>query len=120
MKIACGILSLVFFLIILLQSCAVGIGGSIFGEESATQGGSVGIFVALLFLIGGAFSFGLPKVSMVIMAIAGILGIAAGQTTTYSDMTFWGVVALILAVLNFFGSRKKKTKKDATTAPPAP
>jgi hypothetical protein len=120
MKIASGILSLILGLMISLQSCAVGIGGSILDEESATQGGSVGFFVALLFFIGGAFSFALPKVSMVVMIIAGFLGIAAGSTTVYSDMTVWGVVALILAVLNYFGSREKKKKEDTTTAPPTP
>lgn len=120
MKIASGILSLIFGLLIFLQSCVVGVGGSIFGEESAAQGGSVGFFVAILFIIGGSFSFALPKVSMVIMTLAGILGIAVGATTAYGDMTVWGVIALVLAALNFFGSRKKKTKEDTTTAPPTP
>ena len=120
MKIASGILSLILGLMILLQSCAVGIGASILGEESAAQGGSVGFFVAFLFFIGGAFSFALPKVSMVVLTIAGFLGIAAGATTVYGDMTVWGVAALILAAFNFFGSRKKKTKEATTTTPPTP
>jgi uncharacterized membrane protein len=48
-------------------------------EEATQQGGSVGIFVALLFLVGGAFAFGVPKVSFVIMLLAGFFGIAAGS-----------------------------------------
>lgn len=119
LKIAAGILSLVLGCIILFQSCAVGVGGAIFDEESAVQGSSAGMLVGLIFFIGGAFSFALPKVSMVAMIIAGILGIIAGTTTVYSDMTVWGVVALIIAVLNFFAGRKKKAQEDTAATPPA-
>lgn len=108
MKIASGIISIILGLIVFLQSCTVGIGGAVFDEESAAQGGGVGIFVALLYMVGGAFAFALPKVALVVMAIAGVFGIATGTTTSYKDMTVWGVIALVIAVLNFFGGRKPK------------
>lgn len=111
MRIASGIISLILGLLVFLQSCTVGVGGAAFGEELAAQGGSAGILVALLFVIGGAFAFALPKVAMVAMVIAGILSIAIGATTTYGDMTIWGVVAIILAAMNYFGSRKPKDKQ---------
>ena len=87
MRIASGIISLALGLLVFLQSCTVGIGGAAFGEESATQGGSVGILVALLFIIGGAFAFALQK-WMVVMVLAGIFGITAGATTTYADIKY--------------------------------
>lgn len=108
MKIASGILALVLSVVIFLQSCTVSLGGSILAEEATQQGGSVGIFVALLFLVGGAFAFGVPKVSFVIMLLAGFFGIAAGSTTPYKDMTIWGVIAFILAIMSLIGSRKRK------------
>ncbi|MCG0278538.1 MAG: hypothetical protein L5656_08430 [Thermanaeromonas sp.] len=108
MRIASGIISIFLGLIVLLQSCAVNVGGIAFGEKSAQEGGSVGILVALLFVVGGAFAFGLPKVTMIITGIAGVLGIAAGTTTVFKDMTIWGVVALILTAMNWFAARKPK------------
>jgi hypothetical protein len=114
MKIASGIISLLFAVIIFFQSSVAYLGGSVFDEESTAQGGSVGILVALMYIIGGAFAFKLPKVAMVFSIIAGILGIAVGTTTPYKDMTVWGVIALILAVMEFFAGRKpQKVDKHA-------
>ncbi len=111
MRIASGIISLILGLLVFLQSCTVSIGGSVIGEESAAQGGSVGILVAILFVIGGAFAFALPKVAMVVMVLAGIFGIAAGATTTYADIRIWGFIAIALAIMNYFGSRKPRDKQ---------
>jgi hypothetical protein len=94
--------------VIFLQSCTVSLGGSILAEEATQQGGSVGIFVALLFLVGGAFAFGVPKASFVVMLLAGLFSVAAGATTPYKDMTIWGVIAFILAIMSLIGSRKHK------------
>ncbi|MDD3783244.1 MAG: hypothetical protein ACOX46_11965 [Limnochordia bacterium] len=114
MKVASGILSLVLSLVIFLQSCTVSMGGAILAEEGTQQGGAVGLLVAFLFLVGGAFAFGVPKVSLVVMALAGLLGMAAGATTPYKDLTIWGGVALALAVLNLFAGRKRKDSPSQT------
>lgn len=118
MGIAAGILSLVFGLFILLQSFIVGVGGAVLKEESASQGGSVGILVSFLLIIAGAFAFKLPRVAMFISGAAGILGVLAGLSTTFKDMTVWGVVALALTALNYFAARtqKKKAEKSAENA----
>jgi hypothetical protein len=114
LKVASGILSLVLSLVIFLQSCTVSMGGAILAEEGTQQGGAVGLLVAFLFLVGGAFAFGVPKVSLVVMALAGLLGMAAGATTPYKDLTIWGGVALALAVLNLFAGRKRKDSPSQT------
>jgi|GEM_PF-567559 len=90
MKIATGIISLIIGLIVFLQSCAVGIGGAVLADETTSQSGSVGLFVAFLLWIAGAFAFALPKVAMVISAIAGIFALMNGATSDYADMTVWG------------------------------
>lgn len=114
MRLASGILSLLFGLIALGQSCLVNIGGSIVGDASTSEGGAVGLLVALLFIIGGAFAFKVPKVAMVFTGIAGFLGLAVGKTTSFSDMSLWGVVAIILTVLIYIGSRKpRRTQRPA-------
>ncbi|MEA4882443.1 MAG: hypothetical protein VB144_02065 [Clostridia bacterium] len=108
MKLASGIISLLFGFAVLFQSLLVGVGGTIVGETSASQGGSVGALVALLLMIGGAFAFQVPKVAMVFTGLSGLLGLAAGSTTVFKDMTVWGVVGVILTVINYFNSRKPK------------
>lgn len=111
MKIATGIIGLVLMVIIAIQSILVDIGGSITHNTGYSQGGSVGIFVALLFLIAGAFAFSKSFVSMIVFFLAFILGVAVGATTGYTDMTIWGVVSIILSglcLLTWLSDKKKK------------
>ncbi len=68
----------------------------------------MGILMALLFLLGGAFAVGYPLVSLISFAIAGMLGLAAGATTEFEDLTIWAIASFFLAVLSYFGMREKK------------
>ena len=77
LKVASGILSLVGSLVVFLHSFTVSMGGAILAEEGSLQGGAVGLLVAFLFLVGLAFAFVVPMVSLVVMALAGLLGMAA-------------------------------------------
>jgi membrane protein implicated in regulation of membrane protease activity len=67
--------------------------------------------MALLFLIAGAFALVFPLVSMIAFLISGFFGLAAGATASFSDLTIWGVVSLILAVFSFFGWREKRRRR---------
>src|SRR5215203_3817664 len=106
------ILGLGLMLVVGLQSCAVSVGDSMLGEKASTQGGDIGIFMALLFLVGAAFALVLPLVSLAVFVLAGIFGIAAGASTSFSDLTIWGWVSLALAVMSFFGWREKRSKRE--------
>ena len=53
-KLVAGILSIVLCMIVLFQSCAVGIANTL--EESGDFGGTAGLLVALLLLAGGIVS----------------------------------------------------------------
>jgi hypothetical protein len=44
----------------------------------------------------------------VVSFFACIIGLAGGASTYFSDLTFWGVVSLILPVLCYFGWREKR------------
>ena len=93
-----------------MQSCAVYVGGGVTGEESFSQGGAMGILVALLFLLGGAFAIGLPFVSMVVFLVAGLAALV-GWGTGFTDMAIWAVVSLILAGMSFLGLREKRRRR---------
>ena len=113
MKIATGIITLVLMFIVGIQSLAVAAGASLANMKHAEQGGSVGIFGAFLFLVGGAFAFGVPLVAAIIMIVAGIFAVAAGASTPFHDLVIWGVLAFILAgmsLLSFFLGRRRKRR----------
>lgn len=112
MRIAVTIIALLLMFGVGLQSCAVSFGGALGADENMEQGGAVGILIAFLFMVGGAFSIPFPIVFVVSFLAAAFLGVAAGATTAFSDLTVWGFVAFFLAALSFFGVWEKMRKKE--------
>lgn len=111
MRVATTILSLVLMVAVGAQSCAVYVGGSALGQEGAAEGGALGLFVALAFLVGGAFALPLPLVSVAAFLVAALFGLAGGAATSFTDLTYWGLAALVLAVLSFLGVREKRRQR---------
>lgn len=107
MKIASGLTSILFSIIIFFQSFVLFVGGGIMADESASSGGAVGLLVALLFFIAGAFTFAHPKVAGFISIAAAFLAFMNWVGGDFSDMAVWAVIALILAVMEFYAGRKK-------------
>lgn len=105
------IISLFLTLVVGLQSCALFAGGGLARDQAVSGGGAVGILVALLFIVGGAFAMGIPRVSMFAFAVAAALGFAVGTGGSFRDMTIWGFVALGLAVMSYFGERELRRSK---------
>lgn len=77
--------------------------GSVLKVQNMSFAGSIGMLAALLFVLGSAFVMKLPRVSTVIFAVAGVLGML-------SSFIFYGVLALILAVMSWFGSQELRKK----------
>jgi hypothetical protein len=65
----------------------------------------------LLFIVGGAFAMSFPIVSIVSFVIAGCFALAAGLASDFGDLSVWGFVAFILAIMSYFGFREKR-KRD--------
>ena len=103
-----AILSLVLVLLVGLQSCAVSFGAALSEDDNLAGGGAVGILMALLLLIGGAFAVGYPLVSLISFTVAGLFGLAAGTTTGFEDLTVWATASFLLAVLSYLGMREKR------------
>jgi hypothetical protein len=118
MKIAVGIIGLILGLLVLLQSCTLAGVSSLGSDSSMTAAGQVGMFVGLLFFVGGAFGFGLPLVSAIVFAIAALFGfIASGK---FGDMGLWATVALLLAALSAFAwysGRAKRRRAEQAAKP---
>jgi len=97
MKKAVLILSIIFMVIVLVQSWLVGVGGTMFNDRMLAWGGLVGRLVALLFGAGAAFVLPRPLISTFIFLAGGLLGIGFGLYTGYYDMILWGGISLLLA-----------------------
>ena len=100
-KLIIGIISMVLFLIIAFQSCAVGIGNTL--SENGEVSGSTGFIVALFMLVAGIIgvagrkSKGATITSAVFYAIAGIMGFSGAGS--FTDLKVWGFISLAFAVV---------------------
>jgi hypothetical protein len=110
------ILSLILMLVVGAQSCAVSLGDAALNTKAAEQGGPIGLVMAFLFLVGGSFALVFPLVSLVAFVLSRILGLAGGASTSFGDLTIWGVVSLILAVFSYFGWREKRKRRREEAA----
>lgn len=113
MRIAVMVLSLGLMLIIGFQSCAATIGGSMGHNQSTSNAAAMGFVVVFLFLIAGAFALAFPIVSLISFLLAGTIALAAGLSSTFRDLTVWGVVAFGLAIMSYFGHREKQRRRAA-------
>ena len=113
-----GIISMVLFLVISFQSCAVGIGEAIMGESG--EGLGLGSSVAWILLIAGIVAVCTRKsivgayITAGFYALAGIIGISyTGEI--YGDLPIWGGLSLIFAIVFVLGgilTQKQKNKKQ--------
>lgn len=127
MRLAAAIISLVLMVLILLQSCAAGIGSQIASTQAEhdafSNGGYTGLLVAFCYLFGGALVIGFPRAAMLIFLGGGAAGIAGGSSTAFKDLWFWGIVAFLLAGMSFLGWRGKRReaiKRQAMAVTPDP
>ena len=108
-KLVAGILSIVLCMIVLFQSCAVGIANTL--EENSDFGGSAGLLVALLMLSGGITSIATRNnsgkggnIALIVLFVLAAM-IALGNASVYTDLTVWAVWCLIntgMAVIAIF------------------
>lgn len=101
-KLILGILSLVLFIVIMLQSCAVGVVNSIDDNTSDLSGGG-GTLLAFIMLIAGIIGV-VARDSRTGSLVAGIfylVGALIGFVSlgTYGDLVVWSVVSLAFGVV---------------------
>lgn len=113
-KLVSGILSIVLFLLVALQSCAAGLSNTL--EGNGELSGSAGILVAIMLLAGGIVSIVSRKGSkggniavIVLYGIGALLGFA--MAGSFSDLKIWACWCLVCAVLAIISLAKGKTEQ---------
>jgi len=101
-KLVAGILSILLFFIVSLQSCAAGFVNAI--ESNGGSSGTVGILVGFMLLVGGIVSIctrnggkGGNITLIIIFGLAALIGFAGHGN--YSDLIVWSIWCLINAAL---------------------
>ena len=116
MKITLGLICIMLALLVSLQSCAITATSALVQDEMSFGAGSAGVFTAILVFVAGAFAFGLPKVSVTPLIVAGLL--AALAASDIPDMAIWSALIFALAVLGIFAARKDSRAARATKSGP--
>lgn len=116
-KLVVGIVSIVLFVLIALQSCVAGLGNSVSGNGEVS--GSAGFILALCMLVAGIVGICTRNgskaggiVAGVFYLFGGLVGIA--NYGTYSDLQIWSILCFIFGAVFIIGSlmSKKTTKKQ--------
>lgn len=111
-KLVSGILSIILFVLVSFQSCAVGFVNAV--EESGETSGSSGILLAILMLAGGIVSIASRKSTgkggnitlIILFGLAALIGFTGAGS--YADLIIWASWCLINAVLAIVDMVKKK------------
>ncbi len=105
-KLVSGILSMILFIIVSLQSCVVGLGNAVFETGESSGGG--GILLATLMLTGGIVGVATRKsegnggnVALIILfGLAAFFGfVLAGSFSDLRVWAFWCFINAIMAVI---------------------
>lgn len=109
-RLVIGIVSIVLFLLVGMQSCAAGLGNAL--QENGEVSGSAGFMLALCMLVAGIIGIATrkggkgPIVAGAFYLVGGLLGIA--NAGSYSDLKIWAVISFIFAVVFILGGLIKK------------
>lgn len=116
-KLVAGILSMVLFMVVVFQSCAVGVSNAL--ESSSDVSGSAGIVVAILMLAGGIVSVvtrtsggkGGNIALIILFGLAALLGFTDnGKFTDLEVWATWCLINAVIALIAIFKSKKTPTE----------
>lgn len=117
-KLIVGIISIVLFLLIILQSCAAGIANTLSGSEEIS--GMAGFLLAILMLIAGIVgittrsSRGGGITAGVFYIFGGLIALASYGS--FADLQIWAWLSIFFGALYIVGSFKKIDKTHLNNA----
>lgn len=111
-RLTIGIISIVLFFLVSLQSCAAGVSNAL--EENNSTSGSNGFFLALCMLIAGIVGICTRntknKVGAIVCTVFYWLGalMSVGQSETFGDIAIWGTLCFIFGIVYLVCAIKTK------------
>ena len=117
-KLVSGILSIVLFFVVMLQSCAAGLLYTL--EATGESGGTAGVIVGLMMLSGGIVSIAARKGSkggnialIVLFGIATLVGFAlAGNYVDLNIWAGWCAINVVFAIISLIKGNKKEVETE--------
>lgn len=112
-RLVMGIISIILFCLIAMQSCAAGLGNAIEGNGEVS--GSAGLILALCMLVAGIVGICCRKIKSgtivagCFYAFGGLIGIA--NVGSYADLQIWSILSFIFAAVFIVGAIRQKEKK---------
>lgn len=109
-RLVIGIVSIVLFLLVGMQSCAAGMGNAL--QDNGEVSGTAGLLLAICMLVAGIVGIATrkggkgPIVAGCFYLVGGLLGFA--NAGSYSDLKIWSALCFIFAVVFILGSLIKK------------
>lgn len=109
-KLIIGIISIVLFVLVAMQSCVAGLGNAL--SSNGEVGGTAGLLLAVSLLIAGIVAICTRAggkggyVSTAFYVIAGLLALLTAGS--YGDLYIWAVISLIFGVICFIMTKKQK------------
>lgn len=110
-RLVIGIISIVLFVLIVFQSCAVGTANTL--EGNGETSGSAGFFLAVCMLIAGIVGIvtrnkgkGGPIIAGCFYLIGGLLGIA--NVGSFADLQIWAILSFVFAAVFIIGALRQK------------
>ena len=100
-RLVIGIVSMVLFIIISFQSCAVGLGNALLNNEDTS--GAAGIFLAFCMLVAGIVAVAARSsksasiVAGCFYGLGGLIGVI--NVGTYSDLMIWSIISFVFAAV---------------------
>jgi hypothetical protein len=110
MRLAVLILGIFATIAITFQSCALGVLGTVASNNHNL--GTQGLAVALFYILGTAFAYGLPFVAAPMFLLAAAMGLSS---TNFPDLKVWGWIAVALSVMCIAGgiARRRARRRGA-------
>jgi len=119
-KLVSGILSILFFVIVMFQSCAAGLANTIAANKEMS--GSAGLLVSLVMLPGGIVSIATRNSKgkggniaiIVLFGIGAVIGLSQ-SATIFKDLVFWGgwcAINVIFAIISIVKGNKSNESSN--------
>ena len=115
-KLVLGILGLIFSIIVMFQSCAASVVNAL--DDNGDFGGAAGYLVAFLLIAGSIVMIatrnsevkGGSIAALILFVIAALL--AFSNAAVYKDLTIWGGLCVVFALVNLLSLLKTKRKQQ--------